>query len=101
MIVRARVELQYIVGCPNVPAMKDRLAQAVRGIEDRVEIIEIVVGDEEIATNMKFRGSPTLLVNGEDVSRMSEPVVPALSCRIYRDGLPSADHIRRTIENAL
>ncbi len=101
MMVKVRVELQFFDGCPNHARMKDSLAEAVRGIEDKVDLIETAVEDDETATRLKFRGSPTLLIAGEDVDGGLLPEKGSRSCRLYPRGIPSAETIRHKIEDAL
>jgi hypothetical protein len=101
MIMKVRVDLQYIPDCPNVAKLRDNVMQAVRGIEDKVDISETVVMDEGAAAQVMFRGSPTLLINGEDVLGMPVPVAPAPACRIYPNGLPVPALIRMKIDNVL
>ncbi len=100
MSMKIKLEFQYFKGCPHQDPLRKNLLQAIRGIEDRVEMAEILVEDEESAVNVKFRGSPTLLINGEDLLGMPPPDKPSLSCRLYQKGVPSAALIRRKIEEA-
>jgi hypothetical protein len=99
--MKVRVDLQYVDDCPKFSKLRENLAQAVRGIEDHVEVSETNVLDEATAAEVMFRGSPTLLINGKDVVGMPAPNTPSLSCRIYQDGLPSAELIRWKIDHAL
>jgi hypothetical protein len=98
--MKVRVEFQYFEGCPNHESMKTNLIQAIRGIEDKVEIAEVLVEDPQTAARVMFRGSPTLLISGEDVEAMPAPDKASLSCRYYQNGVPSASLIRRKIEEA-
>jgi hypothetical protein len=94
------LELQYFDGCPNHELIRRNLTRAIHGIEHRVQIAEVLVEDEETAVKTMFRGSPTLLINGEDVEGMPAPVLATMSCRFYSNGVPSADFIRMKIEEA-
>ncbi len=94
------LEFQYFRGCPNHEMLRRNLMQAIQGIEDRIEIQEVLVGDNHAAVKTRFRGSPTLLVNGRDIEGMRVPTAPTLTCRFYRNGLPSAETIRSKIEDA-
>jgi hypothetical protein len=69
------------------------------------EVHEVLVRDEEMASELKFLGSPTIRVNGRDVageSRMAQSF--ALSCRLYpgskQVGLPPAEMIHRAVIEA-
>jgi len=73
---------------------------ALQGIENDVELTEVQVVDADTAARLGFRGSPTLLINGEDVDGMPAPEEASLSCRFYPNGIPSAKVIRRKVEEA-
>jgi len=98
--MKVRLEFQYFEDCPQHDTMRENLLQAVRGIEDKVEIREIPVADGETARRAQFRGSPSLLINGEDLEGMPPPEEASLSCRFYHHGIPPADLIRQKIEDA-
>ncbi|MDL1892116.1 alkylmercury lyase, partial [Sphingobacteriales bacterium CHB3] len=49
-------------------------------------------------SRVNFRGSPTLLINGEDVENMPAPERPSVACRYYLNGIPSPEAIRSRIE---
>lgn len=94
------LELQYFDGCPNHDLMRGNLTRAIQGIENRVQISEVLVEDDETAAKTLFRGSPTLLINGEDVEGMPAPVKATMTCRFYSNGVPSVNAIRIKIEKA-
>ena len=58
---------------------------------------KVLVEDEDTAKRVKFRGSPTLLINGEDIEGVLTPVEPALACRFYVNGIPSTEEMRNRI----
>jgi hypothetical protein len=90
------IEIQYFYGCPNSPILIERVNEALKGI-DNIEYKETIVDSNEKAAEVKFRGSPTLLINGEDFENQPEPCEPALMCRYFPDGLPSSAEIKRKI----
>jgi protein-disulfide isomerase len=92
-----KIELQYFKGCPNHKKMVENLRDAVKDLEDKIELKEILVEDEATAKQVGFRGSPTLLINGEDIEGIPISTEPLLSCRFYVNGIPSSDEIRRMI----
>jgi len=49
----------------------------------------IEVKDDRQAQDIGFRGSPTILINGQDMSGVPVPAEPRMACRFYPDGLPS------------
>jgi hypothetical protein len=73
------VELLFWEGCPSYPAALADLRAAL-GDGVPVTVREIVTEDDAAAAG--FPGSPTILVDGQDLFPSGEP--PSLSCRIYR-----------------
>jgi protein-disulfide isomerase len=95
--MKVKLEFQYFEGCPNHKKMSDNLSEATKGLENKIELKKYLVEDEDTAKKVSFRGSPTLLINGEDVEGISAPKEPALACRFYANGIPGADKIRQLI----
>jgi hypothetical protein len=95
-----RVELQHFHGCPNGPELLSRTREAVAHCRERVDFREVVMDTPELAVRHRFRGSPTLLINGEDFTGLPAPEESLLSCRIYPDGLPTVAEIIAKIEAA-
>jgi hypothetical protein len=98
--MKVRLEFQYFEDCPHHDTMRMNLYLALQGIENNVELTEVQVADADTAARLGFRGSPTLLINGEDVEGMPAPEDASLSCRFYPNGVPSAEVIRRKVEEA-
>ena len=67
-------------GCPNVPVLERRLAEALAGRP--AVAVRRMIADAGEAARCGMRGSPTLLVNGHDPFAVPE-MVPALACRMY------------------
>lgn len=95
--MKVKLEFQYFEGCPNHKKMNDNLIEAIKGLEDKIELNKYLVADEETAKKFSFRGSPTLLINGKDIEGIPAPEEPALACRFYANGIPGADKIRQLI----
>lgn len=93
---RIQIELQHFIGCPNSPILIERVREAIKDF-DTVDYNEVLVDSNEKAEEVKFRGSPTLLINGEDFEKQPEPGNPALACRYYPKGLPDIEDIRKRI----
>jgi len=94
------VALLYFDGCPNWQVTDARLREALAEVgATGVPVKHRTVGTPEEAEVGEFRGSPTVLVNGQDpfLDRGS-PV--GLSCRVYRteDGLAGSPTVRQLIE---
>ncbi len=95
--MKVKLEYQYFEGCPNHKKMGANLDEALKGLEDKIELKEILVEDEATAKLVGFIGSPTLLINGEDIAGAGVPENPQLACRFYPGGVPSTDFIRKKI----
>lgn len=87
------ITLQYFDGCPNWLLAEERLREALasRGADHRVSHQKIETPEQ--ADEARFRGSPTILVDGRDPFADADAPV-GLSCRIYQteigpDGSPS------------
>ncbi len=100
-----RIELLIFEGCPNWEPALDmaRETMASLGIADEVQ--EILVESIEQARTLNFPGSPTLRVNGEDVSPLPEAFEPTLGCRTYlvqgrRQGLPDKEWVHAALRKA-
>lgn len=96
-----RLEYQYFDGCPQHTTMWENLKQAIIGLEDKTVVVKVQVNDAEIARRIGFRGSPTLLIAGEDLEKLPSPEQASLSCRFYPNGIPSSSIIRSRILHKL
>lgn len=104
-----RVEVLYVADCPSHPAAVELVKSILlaEGLDSPVH--EVLVQDERMAQELRFRGSPTIRINGYDVGDADDGVPTAtekfaFSCRLYpgsqRAGLPSADLIQRAVAEA-
>jgi protein-disulfide isomerase len=94
---KIKIDIQHFHGCPNSGEMIKRVKEAISGFEDIVEYNELLVETNELAEKIKFRGSPTVLINGEDIEGRKEPQFVSLNCRLYTNGLPEVEEIRKRI----
>ena len=100
------VRFLFYEDCPSHEPALERLrgVLAEEGIDADVEVVEIE--SEEQAQELRFVGSPTILVNGRDIDPPPPHSHHGLSCRAYRleDGrispLPSRGMIRRAVDAA-
>jgi hypothetical protein len=95
---RMDVTLLYFDGCPNSQEADERLREALaRAGRDDVRVQHRLVTTAEQAEAAGFRGSPTVLVNGQDpFADLDAPV--GLSCRLFRTeaglaGAPSVEQL--------
>jgi hypothetical protein len=99
-----RVSFYYYEDCPSYDLALERLREvmAEEGAPGEVEVVNVET--EEQARELRFVGSPTIRIDGQDIDPPSDPRY-ALSCRVYRlaDGrispLPSKDMIRRAFRS--
>lgn len=97
MQTKVILEFQHFHGCPNGPKLLKNIKEAIKGL-DNIELIERIVDTNEKAKKYQFRGSPTLLINGNDIEGLEAPANPSLTCRFYPKGLPTAEEIREKIK---
>jgi hypothetical protein len=97
----------YYEECPSHDAALERLQQVLteEDIDEDINIIKVET--EEQAQQLRFVGSPTILVNGKDIVPPAANAHYNLTCRAYilENGrvspLPSPDMIRRSLRNAV
>ena len=78
-----RVQLLYFDGCPSWQVTDARLHEALAAVGSSVEVEKVLVTSPEQAAEWHFVGSPSVLVDGEDL--FAEPGAPVgLACRLYR-----------------
>ncbi len=92
------IQLLYFTDCPNVELARSALGEALRaeGIEEPFE--EIDVESAHAPSWARGWGSPTILIDGEDVSGQA----PSTSscCRLYAGGAPAVDDVRERLRAA-
>jgi hypothetical protein len=85
----SRVELVFDQSCPNVPAAREQIRAALSHLGMPTSWREWDRDAGDIPAALRPLGSPTILVDGRDVSGESrvDPSLPiANSCRVYADG---------------
>jgi len=97
-----KAEILYFDGCPTYERMEQslRAVLAAQGID--AEVVLVAVDTDEDARRLKFPGSPTLRVDGEDLFPVPDRGTWALGCRTYPtpDGLrgwPTAEMIEEAL----
>lgn len=98
-----RITLRYFDGCPNWETTLERLQQglAKTKLADRAELVLERVSSEEDLERLRFRGSPTILI--DDVDPFADELAPfGLSCRVYAtegrlEGSPSLQQLREVL----
>jgi len=101
-----KVEVLYVPDCPHHAPAVELLRAVLRAEGVRTEINEVAVRDTKTAEEFKFRGSPTIRINGRDIAGESHsPVSFALACRMYsgtkEPGVPLVEMMQRAVREAV
>lgn len=92
------IDLLTVPDCPNRQAALDRVGAALRLLGNpSVNIAERIINDPEEAKAAGMRGSPTILVDGQDPFAGPD-VDTSVSCRLFPsngtfDGAPSVEQL--------
>jgi hypothetical protein len=102
---QVRVEVLYVPNCPHHPTAVKQLRAVLAAAGILVEIHQVAVTDTKTAQELKFRGSPTVRINGRDIAGEShDPESFALACRIYEGakdtGLPPIEMMQNAVRKA-
>lgn len=106
MKLALNIEFLYYEDCPSHDEALERLREILDEEEVAADIEVIQVETEEQARRLRFVGSPTIRIDGEDIDPVSPDAFYALACRVYQkpDGhvtpLPPAEMIRRALRVA-
>lgn len=98
-----RVEILTVEGCPHAETTRELVQQAVR-LEAADAVIDCIeVNTSELAQRVRFLGSPSVRIDGEDVERPANMRnTYGLMCRTYFGangpaGTPPIELIRAAI----
>ena len=89
-----RIELVYFEGCPNASQARANLREAVEASGRALTWSEWDLMEESTPAGFRRFGSPTVLVNGADVTGENVGTA-AMACRV--DGVPSVATITARI----
>ena len=100
-----RVSFLYYEECPSHELALERVraVMAGAGIPGEVEVLKVETEDQ--ARRLRFVGSPTIRVDGQDIDPPGDSHY-ALTCRAYRleddriSPLPSKEMIRRALRSS-
>ena|SRR5215208_8466352 len=97
-----QMEILYFDGCPTYLEAEDTLRRILEeeGVDAEVELV--AVNTDEEAQELRFPGSPTIRVDGEDLFPVPERAACALGCRMYATteglkGSPTATMLRASL----
>jgi hypothetical protein len=97
-----RVEVLYFDGCPTYRAAEEILRGVLAQEDAEAEVELVAVNTDEEAQRLRFPGSPTIRVDGEDLFPVPDRVGYALGCRMYAapeglKGSPTAEMVRASL----
>jgi hypothetical protein len=93
------IELLYVPECPHRRLARDHVDRALARTRRAAVVREREVRSSEEAAHLGMRGSPTILIDGQDpFVDTADPT--ALSCRLYRSdvGLSGAPTVEQLVE---
>ncbi len=97
--------LRYFDGCPHWRTAYERVNEVLAEIgDDAVAVALERVETPEDAERLRFAGSPTVLVNGEDPFEGEVAGGYGLSCRVYQTpegpaGFPTKEQLREVLHD--
>lgn len=90
-----RIDLVYFEGCPNATIARDNLRRAIEATGRELTWSEWDLMSEATPDSYRRYGSPTVLVDGEDVTGDGAHAT-AMACRA--DGAPGVEAISARLE---
>ncbi len=94
-----QVSLVYVDDCPNWQIADARLTEALLLVgRPDLDVERLLIATDEEAQAAHFRGSPTILIDGEDPFEGGAVPLFGLTCRVYRteaglSGSPTVDEL--------
>jgi hypothetical protein len=90
-----KVSVLFFEGCPNHQATAELVRDVAQSLGVNAEILQVEVKGLEEARQLRFLGSPTVQVEGEDIeAERRDHTDYAMSCRIYgTSGIPPREMV--------
>lgn len=98
-----RIEILHCEGCPTPETVRELVASILKEESLKAEIHVIEVETAEEALRLRFRGSPTILIDGIDIGGdMEGDANYELRCRVYdNDGIKMSWPSKGTLRSAI
>jgi hypothetical protein len=99
------IQFLYFDDCPNWRVAHERVTEVLAAHPGPPQVEMVVVTSAEQAEQLRFHGSPSILVAGRDpFATGDEPV--GLTCRIYetpngREGSPTVEQLQAALVRSL
>lgn len=96
------IEVLYFDGCPNHRPTLERVTQAVSRLGVIADVREVKLGQDDDPVAMKFIGSPTVLIDGQDIDPAQRAEASyGFGCRTFGGAnMPDVDMIETAIIEA-
>ncbi len=96
-----KIDLLYFDGCPSWQVALENLQAALEKEGLPVEIVPIEIRSAQQATAIKFLGSPSFQIDGQDLWP-EERASYSMSCRVYKTmegfkGWPTVEMLRQKL----
>jgi hypothetical protein len=96
------VEILYFDGCPSYREAQATFEKVLSQGDVSTQIRPVAVNSDEEARRLRFLGSPTIRVDGEDLFPVPDRAGYALGCRMYvtpegLKGSPTAKMVRAAL----
>lgn len=97
-----KIQVLYFKGCPNHEPTVARVRQVIERLGVGAAFSEVELTPDDDAAALRFLGSPTVLVNDQDIDPACRANVSyGFSCRTYAgDGMPTESLIEQAILEA-
>jgi len=101
-----RIEILYFEDCPNHEGAEHIVRDVLSDLQCDAEIVKIDVPDNETAERLRFPGSPTIRIDGEDIIPDIDQTDYGLRCRLYQtvngvSGVPDPESVRAALRRYL
>jgi hypothetical protein len=96
------IEILYFDRCPSYLEAEKALREALAREDIQAEVKLVSANTDEEAQRLRFPGSPTIRVDGEDLFPLPEQAAYTLGCRMYSTseglrGLPTPEMIEEAL----
>lgn len=98
-----KIKVLYFEGCPNHRPTLERVKQIIDRLGVTVDVGEVELTQNDDPVAMKFIGSPTVLIDGQDIDpAQREGASYGFGCRTFGGaGVPPVEMIERAVREVL
>lgn len=93
--MKPKIEFQSLSKCPRVKEMASNISCALSQLDFEIEYAEKKL--DEDGQDGKGFGCPSLIVNGRDLMGKVKCEIKGPLCRVYPNGIPTVDDIKKFI----